>query len=779
MKRKFIVLFTTVAMLFSMISITVQAAGTGDGSSPENAKAVSTFSELTTALGDPAVTFIETAAAITAGGTITVPTGKTLTVQPVPDMEFALNINSRDCKIQSGGTLINNGGIRNIENRFLEVDGILQNNAKMDDLKISVNNSGSIINGAGGLIADNSTVLIYSGSIFNSGTIACVIHKIGTDAECAISGVDSAMIRQTNAPVSYADITYNTIALPASDTATVGLVGDNSQLAYAPDTWLMFAKGYAVNLTEGQTLVIQTSTDFRAYLYLTKALTKGTDESVSTADSGGIRYTAEKTQTYYIFVGGYDTFDNGTLTLTVYDPAEHLNEQLDFTNPSIPSTGDGWSWDAVSNTLTLSGLMLSSASNDSIVLPDGASLVLAAGTDNFIQSDDQNAIVCNGGLSISGSGNLTINASEDGIFCKGKLGIDVSGKFSVSGSNGIYSADDISIKNCSNMIVYGSNIGINSGSATTIADSHLYVYGGNFAVSSGPVVKAETISKGGDITISNSYIDANCHSTGSAAIFAGDNVSELNPGVHARIILNGCGILSEANAYIVNTDFPKGGQQPNCQTITGIAGLTKLTSWDQAAKNVIIDPVYNVIYNANSGTGTLVDSNNSYFRTEKVTVLPNSFSLTGYTFTGWNTTSDGSGTNYSPNSTFVITKDTTLFALWKAAYYTVTFVDWNGTVIKTQTVNNGESAAAPASPTRSGYTFSGWNAPFTNILSNLTVTAQYIAAPTSAVAGAVKNTAAVVKTGEQGGFETLAFMLAASALGVFSIRIALRKRAQK
>ena len=57
--------------------------------------------------------------------------------------------------------------------------------------------------------------------------------------------------------------------------------------------------------------------------------------------------------------------------------------------------------------------------------------------------------------------------------------------------------------------------------------------------------------------------------------------------------------------------------------------------------------------------------------------------------------------------------------------YTVTFVDWNGTVLKTQTVEEGSSATAPSNPSRVGYNFTGWDKSFNNITSDLTVTAQY------------------------------------------------------
>jgi hypothetical protein len=57
--------------------------------------------------------------------------------------------------------------------------------------------------------------------------------------------------------------------------------------------------------------------------------------------------------------------------------------------------------------------------------------------------------------------------------------------------------------------------------------------------------------------------------------------------------------------------------------------------------------------------------------------------------------------------------------------HTVTFADWDGAVLKIQAVKEGESATAPANPSRSKYTFIGWSAGFENITSNLTLTAQY------------------------------------------------------
>jgi len=78
---------------------------------------------------------------------------------------------------------------------------------------------------------------------------------------------------------------------------------------------------------------------------------------------------------------------------------------------------------------------------------------------------------------------------------------------------------------------------------------------------------------------------------------------------------------------------------------------------------------YSVTYNGNGSTGGTVPTDaTAYNSGDSVTVLGNTGSLvrTGFTFAGWNTAADGSGTDRAAGATFSITTNTTLYAKWTA-----------------------------------------------------------------------------------------------------------------
>ncbi|MGI6230207.1 MAG: Ltp family lipoprotein [Tractidigestivibacter sp.] len=84
-----------------------------------------------------------------------------------------------------------------------------------------------------------------------------------------------------------------------------------------------------------------------------------------------------------------------------------------------------------------------------------------------------------------------------------------------------------------------------------------------------------------------------------------------------------------------------------------------------------------------------------------------------------------------------VTQDMTVNATWNHLW-TVTFTDGNGTTLDTQTVENGEAAKAPSKePTKDGYEFTGWDADFSAVTSDLTVNATWERLPTTAEKNAV------------------------------------------
>ena len=83
-------------------------------------------------------------------------------------------------------------------------------------------------------------------------------------------------------------------------------------------------------------------------------------------------------------------------------------------------------------------------------------------------------------------------------------------------------------------------------------------------------------------------------------------------------------------------------------------------------------PSYSVRYNGNGNTsGTPPVDNNRYFEGDIATILGNSGSLakTGFVFGGWNTRSDGKGTDYDQNASLVIkNSNITLYTKWIKVY---------------------------------------------------------------------------------------------------------------
>jgi uncharacterized repeat protein (TIGR02543 family) len=119
-------------------------------------------------------------------------------------------------------------------------------------------------------------------------------------------------------------------------------------------------------------------------------------------------------------------------------------------------------------------------------------------------------------------------------------------------------------------------------------------------------------------------------------------------------------------------------------------------------------PTVTETFATNGGTGS-VGSESS--QTGQPTTLPTGTELSdpGYTFVGWNTAADGSGTEYAAGATYVFSSNQILYAQWSPDTFTVTY-SFDGGVATLSASNYvvGTAALALPNPTFPGNIFDGW-----------------------------------------------------------------------
>ena len=206
----------------------------------------------------------------------------------------------------------------------------------------------------------------------------------------------------------------------------------------------------------------------------------------------------------------------------------------------------------------------------------------------------------------------------------------------------------------------------------------------------------------------------------------------------------------KANEYTVTFIDGHDGKTIDTETVTYGSNATEpnkpahegytATSWDKPLSNITGDTVITLAYrpnaytirfdkNAPDATGSTADKRMEYDKASNLT--RNGYSRAGYTWLGWSSSADGSGTMYSDGQSVVnLTSEdggvVTLYAVWKINRYTVTFIDGKtGDVIGRQEVDYGSDASFPSEPSHAGYKPNGWSSNGKNITKDTTITLSY------------------------------------------------------
>ncbi|MCH8502485.1 MAG: InlB B-repeat-containing protein, partial [Aliidiomarina sp.] len=168
-------------------------------------------------------------------------------------------------------------------------------------------------------------------------------------------------------------------------------------------------------------------------------------------------------------------------------------------------------------------------------------------------------------------------------------------------------------------------------------------------------------------------------------------------------------------------------------TLSGFANSdSKFTGWGNPAcddestsctlsidTHTTLSPEFSLLENEpTTYTVTFYDWDNRILSTQSViagesAIAPENPNREGHTFVGWDVHFE------------TVSAHLDVTAQYEINTFTVRFLDWDSTVITTQSVNWNESATAPADPEREGYTFSGWDVNFDGITRDLDVNAQY------------------------------------------------------
>lgn len=144
------------------------------------------------------------------------------------------------------------------------------------------------------------------------------------------------------------------------------------------------------------------------------------------------------------------------------------------------------------------------------------------------------------------------------------------------------------------------------------------------------------------------------------------------------------------------------------QTVSGYGGADGSLSVS-ASISVPALASYSVTYNANGGSGA-PSSQTKWYGTN-LTLSSTTPTRTGYSFQGWGTSAGDTSVDYAAGATYTGNAALSLYAIWKANTYTITYNANGGSgAPSSQTKTYGVDLTLSSTvPTRTNYNFLGWS----------------------------------------------------------------------
>ena len=339
-------------------------------------------------------------------------------------------------------------------------------------------------------------------------------------------------------------------------------------------------------------------------------------------------------------------------------------------------------WDGDTKTLTLGGVNFTTTAATAVKLPANTTIVLADGTTNTIKGGDSGSEDCygiyvdNGNLTIQGetvgTGKLIVNggnatgAEKDSYGIRTEKGdvtitggtVEVTGGAAVHKSSGIYAkrndngsggyiGGNINISGSAQVTAAGGDVtdatslsyGLFANEAMTISDSAKVTATGGASSNKSYGIRVY----GGNVTISGGAVKAKAGSAPTAAA--------LNKAPTLTITAYSWRTLDSGDYY--DPDY----------------------NWDESHTYVEIKSNPTVTFDVNGANASVAPASGTTNAAGKLSTLPTP-TRDGYTFKGWNTKQNGTGTTVTEETTF--TENTTVYAQWEVATVSIPSVAITG-----------------------------------------------------------------------------------------------------